>query len=252
MAPEVHIREMEELWTDYIIIGKVWESFMVKLLGEWQEIILWSTVMLAVNVSFLAIPGVIFSNTNGVSLENVHQAVILPSSSQIASLLSVEASIGSIVIGLLLVRYNRTKQELDPSEASTYLYENSRRMFGLEPLAIVYSLPWAFLMWSMVTFSIALLLFGFVISNLWTQIFVALTSAPMISFTVWCLWITWESTSDREVWLQGFRPSIARALQHIRSSIFWTVISFRNRLASHAQDVVRVRSSTGPQGHVGV
>ena len=70
-----------------------------------------STVMLAANVAFLAIPGVMFSNTNSGNL------VILPSSSQIASLLSVESSAGSIVIGLLLIRHNRTKQELDPLEA---------------------------------------------------------------------------------------------------------------------------------------
>src|SRR5712675_310066 len=70
-----------------------------------------STVMLAANVAFLAIPGVMFLNTNSGNL------VILPSSSQIASLLSVESSAGSIVIGLLLIRHNRTKQELDPLEA---------------------------------------------------------------------------------------------------------------------------------------
>jgi hypothetical protein len=76
--------------------------------------------MLAVDVGFLAIPGVTFPTTNGGSLENIvsiDQVTTLPSSSQIASILSVEASIGSILIGLFLVRHNRTKQELDPSEA---------------------------------------------------------------------------------------------------------------------------------------
>ena len=105
----------------------------------------------------------------------------------------------------------------------------------------------------MVTFSIALLLFCFVISNLWTQMFVGLTSAPMVFFTLWCLWTTWKSPSDREEWLHGFRRSIARALQRIRSSASSALIkSFRDRLPSRAQDVVGVRSSTGPQGHVGV
>ncbi len=75
--------------------------------------------MLAVNVGFLAIPGVTFLTT-GDHLENlksIDQVTTLPSSSQIASTLSVEASIGSILIGLFLVRHNRTTQELDPSEA---------------------------------------------------------------------------------------------------------------------------------------
>ena len=74
--------------------------------------------MLAANVGFLSIPGVMFSSTpNGETLKSVHQEIILPSSSQIASILSAEASVGSILIGLFLVRHNRTKQELDPADA---------------------------------------------------------------------------------------------------------------------------------------
>jgi len=73
--------------------------------------------MLTANVGFLAIPGVVLSNLNGSSLTSASQVYIFPSTSQIASSLSVEASIGSIVIGLLLVRHNRTKQREDPAGA---------------------------------------------------------------------------------------------------------------------------------------
>jgi hypothetical protein len=41
LAPEVHLREMEKLWTDDIIIESVWKKFMSKLLGEWNDLILW-------------------------------------------------------------------------------------------------------------------------------------------------------------------------------------------------------------------
>ena len=134
LAPEVHLREMEKLWTDDVIIESVWKKFMSRLLGEWNGLILWvrshvsldlerlsltrpftqSTVMLTVSVSFLAVPGVTLYS---LATDNGHQAVILKSSSQVAATLSVEASIGSIVIGMLLVRHNRTKQEASPSEA---------------------------------------------------------------------------------------------------------------------------------------
>jgi hypothetical protein len=40
-APEVHLREMEKLWTDEVIIETVWKNFMTKLLAEWQDVILW-------------------------------------------------------------------------------------------------------------------------------------------------------------------------------------------------------------------
>jgi len=75
--------------------------------------------MLAVNVGFLSIPGVIVDNTNGGTepLGGANQISILASSSRIVSSFSTEASIGSIVIGLLLVRRNRTKRDVEPSEA---------------------------------------------------------------------------------------------------------------------------------------
>jgi len=123
---------------------------MTKLQDEWIGFVLWSTVMLAVNVGFLSIPGVMFSSTNGDTLKSVHQEIILPSSSQVASTLSAEASIGSILIGLFLVRHNRTKQDLDPTGAATYLSRSSQRILGLEAMAIIFSLPWALLLWSYV------------------------------------------------------------------------------------------------------
>jgi hypothetical protein len=126
---------MEKLWTDEVIIETVWKNFMSKLLAEWEGVILWvrvqrvwlalqthmiviqSTVMLTANVGFLAIPGVVLSNLSGTSITAASQVLIFPSSSQIASSLSVEASIGSIVTGLLLARHNRTKQKEDPAGA---------------------------------------------------------------------------------------------------------------------------------------
>jgi hypothetical protein len=64
--------------------------------------------MLSVTVGFLAIPGVIPSNNN---------ATPVATSSQIASYLSLISSVGSIVVGLLLVRHHRTKKEEDPDGA---------------------------------------------------------------------------------------------------------------------------------------
>ena len=80
-------------------------------------IVIQSTVMLTVNVGFLAIPGVVLSNLSGTDIKAANQVLIFASSSQIASSLSVEASIGSIVTGLLLLRHNRTKQKEDPAGA---------------------------------------------------------------------------------------------------------------------------------------
>jgi hypothetical protein len=133
--------------------------------------------MLTANVGFLAIPGVVLSNLNG-NLTSASQAVIFTSHSQIASCLSMELSIGSIIIGLLLVCFDRSKHKEDPAGAATghqedpagtvsgqlhlmcgakvtlgqsrYLYQSYHRIFSLEPMAIYFGLPLGLLMWSYV------------------------------------------------------------------------------------------------------
>lgn len=72
--------------------------------------------MLTANVGFLAIPGVVISNLNS-NITQTSDLHIYTSASQIVSCMSVEASVGSIVIGMLLVRHNRTKQKEDPAGA---------------------------------------------------------------------------------------------------------------------------------------
>ena len=72
--------------------------------------------MLSANVGFLAIPDVVIStaNNNPAGISQVH---MFTSPAQIASYMSMEASIASIVIGLLLARHNRSKQEEDAAGA---------------------------------------------------------------------------------------------------------------------------------------
>jgi hypothetical protein len=41
LAPEVHLREMERLGTNEVIIEAVWKSFMTKMIAEWESVILW-------------------------------------------------------------------------------------------------------------------------------------------------------------------------------------------------------------------
>jgi hypothetical protein len=42
LAPEVHLRELEKLWTSgNFITEPVWKTFMSKLLGGWNDLILW-------------------------------------------------------------------------------------------------------------------------------------------------------------------------------------------------------------------
>ncbi|KAH9979759.1 hypothetical protein BJV74DRAFT_759462, partial [Russula compacta] len=187
LGPEVYLREMEKVWTDEVVIEADWRRFIDSLLDEWKDMILTSTVMLSANVGFLAIPGVVLSNLNGSNLTSANQVIIFTSPAQVVSCLSTVASVGNIVIALLLIRLHRLKQDEDPSAASARFFLSTHRIFGLEPLAIAYSLPWALLMWSMTIFFIALLLFCLTISNAPTRISVAVMSVFAASLIVWCI-----------------------------------------------------------------
>ena len=41
LAPEEHLQEIEQLWTDDVIIQSLWKSFMTEMLAEWHDVILW-------------------------------------------------------------------------------------------------------------------------------------------------------------------------------------------------------------------
>ncbi|KAI9446149.1 hypothetical protein H4582DRAFT_2069488 [Lactarius indigo] len=143
--PYIHLRELEKVLTD---VEAHWKGFMQKLVSEWTEFVLYSTVMLAANVAFLAIPGVIVVPQDTGPLKTW----ITPSPAQIASSISLVFSIGSIITGLLLIRRNRNMMTKDPRSARRYLHRKMKPWFGLEPLAIVFSLTYALLMWSYVIF----------------------------------------------------------------------------------------------------
>jgi hypothetical protein len=112
----------------------------------------------------------------------------------------------------------------------------------------------------MVTFSVALLLFCFVVSNLWTRTFVALMSAFVSALIVWWLWIAWKSDINVKRWLDGLHSSGAQhttphqgLVAHMKSLALGAVQSLRSHLPSQTpNDVSGVHSSTDPQGNVGV
>ena len=112
-----------------------------------------ATVLLAVNVSFLAIP----------DATPIGDAV---TTGFVASLCSTVTSIGCIVVGLLLVNEDHTNPKnnytvsifpmfsvvsyysssLSP-KSSDYITNLKSDKFEYEPLAILYALPYALLMW---------------------------------------------------------------------------------------------------------
>src|SRR6266702_3671833 len=135
-APEGYLKLLEIVWVDEIIVEETWRNVISILLKEWEQLIIsvcdcatskleslcftrtisQSTVMLAVNVGFLAVPGVVISNLNS-NITGTNQVVIFTSPAQIAGCMSIVASAGSIVIALFLVGRSGPQRNFDLGEA---------------------------------------------------------------------------------------------------------------------------------------
>ncbi|KAL4079563.1 hypothetical protein J3A83DRAFT_4368328 [Scleroderma citrinum] len=130
MAPVAHVRSLHRSFVDNIASTVEWSGFITKLNGQLQNLNLLGTVLLGANVGFLAIQSV--DGGNGRSM------------TQIASYTSLVFSFGSIALGLIFIGLNLTGRERR-SEAANFLQRMSDERHGLEKLAIIYSLPFAFL-----------------------------------------------------------------------------------------------------------
>jgi hypothetical protein len=179
-APDVHLRNLQKMWVDGIMHKAVWEESMRKVTDEWREFILYSTVLLNANVAFLAINSV---DTNRDPYR---------SPAQISSYFSISTSIGSIILGLILVRQNQTKHRETASDVQGFLQNWAHPWLGLETLAIMFSLPYALLMWGMVSFLVAFWFSCLQDSSAATRSVVVTVCGVILILIVWCIRTSWE------------------------------------------------------------
>lgn len=109
-APRSHMAELRLVWVDRSINSPRWKNFNTRLSSEWSGITMYvrvtilagrllftsscqSTVMVAVDVSFLAVPSVSIQDSGSVPI--------------ISTYLSIFCIVGSLVVSLFLTRQNR-------------------------------------------------------------------------------------------------------------------------------------------------
>jgi len=177
-APDVYLQALDRIWVDYIAKFNLWVEFMRKLNTEWQEFIIIDTVLLNANVAFLAIQSV-DNTTNNRSM------------AQIASYLSIVTSLGSIITALVLVRQHRTKNIRDAHQVVAHFNA------GTERLAIVYSLPYVLLMWSVIAFLVAFLCMCFTFSDPITYGTVGSLVCVIGVLILYCIAISWETWDSK-------------------------------------------------------
>ncbi|KAN0094363.1 hypothetical protein V8E55_002650 [Tylopilus felleus] len=142
-SPNEHAVRLQQVWVDGIIIQPRWKDFVNRLTAELARYTIFSTVMLAVNFSFLALPGVIPQGSAASPI-------------QIIIYCSLVSTIASIVFSFELLNVYSNPRLLNAQNVLTAMETLSGTTTGMAGLAITHSLPIASLVWSIALFSAAL------------------------------------------------------------------------------------------------
>ncbi|KAF7340445.1 hypothetical protein MVEN_01964700 [Mycena venus] len=172
-APKEHFRNLRAIFTDDIISQLSWKRLMEKVLAEWQDMVLYASLILNANVGILAIPG--SSNSSS----NISIALV-------SSYMSICFGLGSIILGLLLSRKYRL-EAVDAVTATPAYSFKQQSLHALEARAFLFSLPYVFMMWGMATFLSSFLIMALQLSNVRLRTTVLITAAILFLVIVSCL-----------------------------------------------------------------
>ncbi|KAI5998274.1 hypothetical protein EDD15DRAFT_2364067 [Pisolithus albus] len=172
-APWRYVETLRGVWVDETVNLPRWRAFVGNILNEWGGFTIYSTVMLAVDMSFLAI---IHADTTTYQSVNV-----------IATYISVVCTVGSIVASVVLTGMWRDKAE-NAEGVAKYMTEITDTVIGVDNMAIMFSVPFGLLIWGMASFLVAFLSLIFSSSYLPT---LATTTPGIVLVTVLVAWPVW-------------------------------------------------------------
>lgn len=192
-----HAEELDGAWVDKIIHFPRWKAYITKLNAEWSGFTFYSTVLLAVNVSLLAIPalgGGGGGGPNPVSSNSTSSSPGAPqnppsTSQQTAAIIAIYLSIlfvvGALVTSIQLSDHIRGKEHSSATEASKVLQRTAESRFGTDGLAITFSLPYAFLIWGILLFVLGLSLVIFASSSRPMPVIIGPIMLIVVLFAIW-------------------------------------------------------------------
>ncbi|KAG1858855.1 hypothetical protein F4604DRAFT_1793640 [Suillus subluteus] len=167
-APAAQYKFLQNTWIDNILNYPKWSKHISRLNSDWSNVTIFSTVMLAVNVGFLAVPGVI-------------------SAAAVVIYLSAMCSVSSLVVSMLLAVECRG-WGTDSAKGASFMARMIHTQSDVEALAIMYSLPYAYLIWAMFCFVTALGISVFHSTNPATLVVVGLCWVAVTTLTLWPAW----------------------------------------------------------------
>ncbi|KAG1732408.1 uncharacterized protein EDB91DRAFT_1151752 [Suillus paluster] len=211
-STEVYAEELHSFRDNFSLSG--WRGFVRKVDISIRDSNLLATVLLSTNVGFLAIGSVDASSADSSR-----------SGAQIVIYCSVICSIGSIIIGLVIFKQYRAKGADTPVKAVTILKRIFREQYGLERLAVICSLPYILLMWSLIFFSIAFCEMCFAKTDVKARVPVAVAVSLVLLFVFGSMFTAGPPNKEKVVdpskvsrWrrvgrqITGFVPSVCKRL----------------------------------------
>ncbi|KAG1723034.1 uncharacterized protein EDB91DRAFT_1014961, partial [Suillus paluster] len=165
-VPDAQYKFLQDTWIDNILNYPKWYKHISRLNGDWSNVTIFSTVMLAVDISFLAVPGVISPAT-------------------VFIYLSAMCSVSSLVVSMILAGESRGWGTDSAEGAASFMARMIHTQSDVEALAIMYSLPYAYLIWGMFCFVTALGISVFKSTSSATLVVVGLCWVAVTTLTLW-------------------------------------------------------------------
>ncbi|KAI6038774.1 hypothetical protein EDC04DRAFT_2691598 [Pisolithus marmoratus] len=172
-SASVHLEELRQMWVDQIVHYPRWQKYIAKLTSEWARFTIFSTVLLTADVSLLAVPalgggggggpgGGTLTNSTGSSGSGPSPPVASQMTAAVTSIyLSIFFSVASILTSIQLTDRVGGKEYSTATTTSRLLLHADKSLFGTDGLAIMYSLPYAFLVWGIFLFVLGMSLVVF-------------------------------------------------------------------------------------------
>ncbi|KAK0482494.1 hypothetical protein IW261DRAFT_1606349 [Armillaria novae-zelandiae] len=138
-APIKYYTSLDNFWVDRLLLEGAWRRLIGQITDKWQQHVGMATILLVANMAFLTRPPV--------DDKGAGQSV-----TQILCYLSVASNMTTIITGFLLLNHHNALKNVNVLVATEFLERNWQYSIGFERLSIVYSAPYAFLMWGLVYF----------------------------------------------------------------------------------------------------
>lgn len=134
-----HVKSSSEYRGRLSTVQQNWEAYIERLVREYSDFLLISTVLLSATVSFLSVS----------DLDSVSKAV---------TIVSAFASLGSIIVGTFSIWRHQTNTHR--TAAFSYMHNAQHSPLGFEGHAMLLSLAPVLLVWAIVSFSAAILAYA--------------------------------------------------------------------------------------------